>query len=366
MFVSGVMVTSWAAWIVAVLVVGVAVTVFLMLLSGRRSPSPAGAVAVCGQCGYNVRGLSTFICPECGGDLREVGIVKGGRTGGKKWIHLLWIIPVWAAGCMFVGLLLYQLIEAMAADPQPGVVHRQVGGKIAVPLMMLIGLGGLVWIIYRTANALPLWPRRWSGAASAALPAAASRPSNASSSPSAPSTQPATTRTAVLTIMFIDMAGFTERAAASSRDGLIELIRKVRELVQPVLARRRGRIVKTVGDGFLITFDSPTEAVLAGRDVQRTIARRNALHDDEEPVTLRIGVTTGEVALEDNDVYGEPVNLASRIQQLAEPGEVYFSEATWHAMTRSEVAHEEVGERALKGIDGAVRVFRVRMDGAPA
>lgn len=353
-------------WLIFILlIVLLAVVIGIVTHVSRKRAAGFGETA-CGQCGYNVRGLSSFICPECGGDLRDVGIVKGGRTGGKKWIHLLWIIPVWVVGCMLLGMLLTYLIDALSADPQPGTFVRHYGSRIAVPLVMLIGLIGLVWIFYRTANALPLWPRRWSGTTAPTMPAAASPSPNALSSPSASSNQPSTTRTAVLTIMFIDMAGFTERAAASSRDGLIELIRKVRELVQPVLARRRGRIVKTVGDGFLITFDSPTEAVLAGRDVQQTIARRNALHDDEEPVTLRIGVTTGEVALEDNDVYGDPVNLASRIQQLAEPGEVYFSDATWHAMTKSEVQHETVGEFDVKGVAGTVRVHRVRIGGMPA
>jgi class 3 adenylate cyclase len=159
--------------------------------------------------------------------------------------------------------------------------------------------------------------------------------------------------------MFIDMAGYTERSANSSRDGLIDLIRRTREMVEPAARARRGRLVKTMGDGFVVTFESATDAVLAGRDIQRKLAESNVSSDESgKPIDLRIGISTGEVALEQEDVYGEPVNLAARIQQRGTPGEVHFSEATWHAMTRTEVPHEAVGEFELKGISGTIKVFR--------
>ena len=172
--------------------------------------------------------------------------------------------------------------------------------------------------------------------------------------------QPATTLMRSFTVMFVDIEGFTALTAQGSRDSVVDLIRRARELVQPQVARHRGRIVKTLGDGFLILFDSPTEAVLAGRDIQREAVRRNRAFDrEQDQLRFRIGITTGEVQLEDNDVYGDPVNLASRIQQIAPAGEVYFSEATYQAMTRSEVEHESAGDHELKGVADKVKVYHV-------
>ena len=169
---------------------------------------------------------------------------------------------------------------------------------------------------------------------------------------------PPTTRT--LTIMFIDMEDYTTRTAHSSRGAIIELIQRLRRLVQPIVQQRGGHIVKTMGDGLLVTFDSPTEAVLTGRDIQQAVKKQNVAVDENEAMALRIGVSTGEVTMQDNDILGKPVNVASRIEQLAEPGQVFFSEATYHSMTESEVPHEPAGEFDIKGVGDNVRIYRVK------
>ena len=88
--------------------------------------------------------------------------------------------------------------------------------------------------------------------------------------------------------------------------------------MKQVIARHRGKLVKTMGDGFLATFESPTDAVLCGRGVQAEAVSRAATGGDKA-LRLRIGVTTGEVALEDDDVFGDPVNLVPRLQQWRRP-----------------------------------------------
>ena len=162
-----------------------------------------------------------------------------------------------------------------------------------------------------------------------------------------------------MSIMFTDMIGYTARASLESRGGLLELIRRKRELVQGVVERRHGRIVKTLGDGMLIAFDSATDAVLAGVQIQEALARHNrAATDDRKKFELRIAISTGEVAQADNDVYGEPVNLASRVQQLAKAGEVFFTEPTFATLNKVEAPCEYVGSFQVKGVTGVVTIYR--------
>jgi class 3 adenylate cyclase len=170
---------------------------------------------------------------------------------------------------------------------------------------------------------------------------------------------PAPTGSRTMSIMFTDMVGYTARASLESRGGLLELVRRKRELVQGVLERRHGRIVKTLGDGLLIAFDSATDAVLAGVEIQEVLARQNqAAADEREKFELRIAISTGEVAQADNDIYGEPVNLASRVQQLAQPGEVYLTETTFATLNKAEAPSEKLGEFEVKGVAGMVTLYR--------
>ena len=167
----------------------------------------------------------------------------------------------------------------------------------------------------------------------------------------------ATART--LSIMFTDIKDYTARSAAESRLGVVEMVRRHRELAQPIVRRRGGRIVKTIGDALLITFQSATDAVLGGVEIQQAVLRHNqSVFTEREKLELRIAISTGEVAEEANDVYGEAVNLASRVQQLGEPGQVLFTESTLATVNKREVKYAEQGTFELKGIDGPVRVFR--------
>ena len=170
--------------------------------------------------------------------------------------------------------------------------------------------------------------------------------------------KPAPTGSRTMSIMFTDMVGFTARASLESRGGLLSLIRRKRELVEGIVRKRHGLIVKTLGDGLLIAFDSATNAVLSGVEIQSALAKQNSTAgDDREKFELRIAISTGEVAWADDDVYGEAVNLASRVQQLAKAGEVWFTESTWAILNKAEVACERVGTFEVKGIVGAVPVY---------
>lgn len=175
-----------------------------------------------------------------------------------------------------------------------------------------------------------------------------------------PEPKPAQART--LTVVFTDMKDFTARAAAASRADLVRLIRSNRQLVEGAVKRYRGRVVKTVGDGILCSFESATDAVLAAVHTQRLARAQSKTAPPADAVELRIGISTGEVTVEEDDVYGPAVNIAARIQSLATAGEVYLTDATRQAVTAAEVHMEPVGRFALKGVAGEVEVFRAGGD----
>ncbi len=166
----------------------------------------------------------------------------------------------------------------------------------------------------------------------------------------------------VLTILLTDIRNFTDRTSHSSRSGVVELIEKNKQLVLPALQNRGGRLIKTIGDAFLVVFNSPTDAVLAGLEAQRSLAAYNEGKSAAERIEVRIAINVGEVTLVDNDVYGDAVNVTSRIEGVAEAGEVFFTEAVYLAMNKSEVPSSEVGWLQLKGVPEKVRVYKVRRE----
>lgn len=165
-----------------------------------------------------------------------------------------------------------------------------------------------------------------------------------------------------LTILLTDIKGFTDKTNKKSRADIQRLLDEHRETVLPVLQGRGGRLVKSIGDAFLMTFESPTDAVLAGVGAQEALARRNAGRPEEDFIEIRVAINAGEVNLVEGDVFGEPVNITARIEGVAEAGEVYFTEAVYLAMNKSEVPSSEVGLLQLKGIPEKVRVYKVRRE----
>lgn len=166
-------------------------------------------------------------------------------------------------------------------------------------------------------------------------------------------------RTENLAIVFIDIAGFTPRTSSQTREENLQMLRRFDGIVRPLVRCYSGRVVKTIGDAYLLTFRSPTDALLCSMAIQDRIAETDAAIDPADRFTIRAAVNVGEVRIEGGDVYGEAVNIASRIEGKAGAGEIYFSESVFLSMTRTEVPSEEVGYFELKGISGKVRLYRV-------
>ena len=166
-------------------------------------------------------------------------------------------------------------------------------------------------------------------------------------------------KTENLAVAFVDIVGFTPRTSSQSREENERMLQRFGDVVRPVVGAFGGRVAKSIGDAFLVTFRSPTDALHWGMAVHDKLAESNAAVSEGERFDIRVAVNVGEVRVEAGDVFGEAVNIAARIEGEAGPGEVYFSEAVCLVMTRSEVPYEEVGVRELKGIKDPVKLYRI-------
>jgi adenylate cyclase len=171
-------------------------------------------------------------------------------------------------------------------------------------------------------------------------------------------------------IFVADVAGYSRLIGADEEGTLERLKAHRRELIDRKIAEHQGRIVKTTGDGLLVEFASPVKAVRCAIDVQRGMVDRNADVPPEHRIEFRIGINLGDVIVEEGDIYGDGVNVAARLEGIAEPGAVYISRAVRDFVRdQSEIVLEDLGERPLKNIAKPVRVFRIgtpdRAVGAP-
>jgi adenylate cyclase len=166
-------------------------------------------------------------------------------------------------------------------------------------------------------------------------------------------------------ILAADVAGYS-RLISADEEGTLERLKALRhELVDPKIAEHHGRIVKTTGDGLLVEFASVVDAVRYAVEVQQAMAERNADVMADNRIELRIGINLGDVIVEGHDLYGDGVNIAARIEALADAGGVFVSKTVYeHVCDRLPFVFEDLGEQKVKNIARAVRVYRVRDAGA--
>jgi adenylate cyclase len=138
------------------------------------------------------------------------------------------------------------------------------------------------------------------------------------------------------------------------------------ELIDPAIAKNHGRIIKTTGDGMLVEFHSIVDAVLCAAEVQRRMARRNADVPPARWIQYRIGINLGDVIVENDDIFGDGVNIAARLETIAEPGGICVSGAVRDQIgTRLEdIEFEDLGEQSVKNIARPIHVFRVKLEQA--
>jgi len=168
-------------------------------------------------------------------------------------------------------------------------------------------------------------------------------------------------------ILAADVAGYS-RLMGADEEGTLERLKALRrELLDPKIAEHKGRIVKTTGDGLLVEFASVVDAVRCAVAVQQAMPEPNTGIAAGKRIELRIGINLGDVIVEGDDLYGDGVNIAARIEALADPGGVFVSNTVHdHVRDRLPFAFEDLGEQQVKNIARPVRVYRVRDIGTTA
>ncbi len=164
-------------------------------------------------------------------------------------------------------------------------------------------------------------------------------------------------------IVAADVVGYS-RLMEVDEAGTLARLKTVRlELIDPAIANCKGRIIKTTGDGLLVEFQSVTEALRCAVDFQERMARRNRDMPASRALLYRIGINLGDVIVEDGDIFGDGVNVAARLETLAEPGGICISGAVRDQVAdRLSVEFQDLGEQHVKNISRAIRVFKVLLN----
>ncbi len=162
-------------------------------------------------------------------------------------------------------------------------------------------------------------------------------------------------------ILAADVAGYSRLMGTDEEGTHRRLQAHLRELIDPKITEYRGRVVKNTGDGFLAEFASVVDAVRCAVEVQRGMAERNATSSPEERIEFRVGINLGDVIAEGGDIFGDGVNIAARLEALAEPGGICVSRVVRDQVRdKLDYAFEDMGEQQVKNISRPVRVHRVR------
>ena len=160
------------------------------------------------------------------------------------------------------------------------------------------------------------------------------------------------------TILFADIEGYSRMMRADEEQTLVDLRAHLTELVGPVVERFHGRIVKTVGDGVLVEFGSAVEAIRSAVELQRGMFERNVGTPPERRQAFRIGLHLGDIIAFDEDVFGDTVNVAARLQGQAEPGSIVLSDSVYEQV-RDKLAlpFRDLGRRTVKNIERPIRMY---------
>ena len=161
-------------------------------------------------------------------------------------------------------------------------------------------------------------------------------------------------------ILAADVVGYSRLMQLDEFGTLAALKAQRSEVLQPVVSKHRGRIVKVMGDGVLIEFPSAVDAVECAVRLQEAMDTANSPLPKDKRIVLRIGINLGDVMVEGTDLYGDGVNVAARLEALSEPGSVFVSQTVFsHVKGKTKLTFEDLGERGLKNMAEPVHVYRV-------
>lgn len=168
-----------------------------------------------------------------------------------------------------------------------------------------------------------------------------------------------------LSIMMTDIQGYTDTSSVSSREEIVQLLRNHNRLMVPVIQFYGGTIIKSIGDALLVTFNSATDAVVCGIIIQLILREYNKKQRGEgQKMSLRVVINSGDVTLENRDIFGDAVNITARMEGLPcfPGGTIGISESTFLLMNRNEIVADLIGPQQMKGIPTPINVFIVPLE----
>ena len=163
-------------------------------------------------------------------------------------------------------------------------------------------------------------------------------------------------------VLAADVAGYS-RLMGGDEEGTLARLKACRKtLVDPAIASHRGRIVKTTGDGMLVEFASAVDAARSAVEIQRNMSAQNAEVPQDIRIEFRIGIHVGDIIIDDNDIFGDGVNIAARLEGIAEPGGVCMSDDAYRQIRgKVEIVWDDLGPQTLKNIAEPMRAWRVQL-----
>jgi class 3 adenylate cyclase len=168
----------------------------------------------------------------------------------------------------------------------------------------------------------------------------------------------------LVAIFAADVAGYS-RLMEADEEATLVMLSRYREIIDRIIAEHRGRIAGTAGDSVLAEFPSVIDAVNAAREIQQALAEENRMVCESGRMDFRVGINVGDIMVKDGDIFGDGVNIAARLESLAEPGGICVSRGVRdHIRGKLEIGFEDLGEQTVKNIAQPIRVFRLRDAGA--
>lgn len=161
-----------------------------------------------------------------------------------------------------------------------------------------------------------------------------------------------------LTILFTDIVGFSERTSTQTRVQNESMLHDHDSLLRPLIKQFSGRYIKSIGDAMLITFRSATNGLHCAMAMHDALFEFNKNRPAHKAIIIRAALDTGDIRIEDGDIFGEAVNTAARLENITPPAEIYFTETVYLSMNRAEVQSEHVGGSSFKGIPDKINIYR--------
>jgi len=162
-------------------------------------------------------------------------------------------------------------------------------------------------------------------------------------------------------VLIADVVGYSRLMSVDEEATHVRLAGYMEDLIEPKIAENQGRLIRTSGDGFLVEFNSAVDAVRCGLTIQREIAKRNEALPADRRIQFRVGINTGDVIVDNREIYGNSVNIAARLEGLAEPGGVYVTRSVRDQLHgQPSLSFEDRGEHRVKNFTRPIRAYRVR------